>query len=196
MDLENITGIILAGGQGQRMGGVDKGQVKYRGTPMAQQVIDRLAPQVGKLILSANRNISAYESLGYPVIQDPEAHQYEGPIAGILTCLSEITTEYAVIVPCDAPLISENLVSQLIADNGQPQNKLTLFEVEGKLQPLFGLFHKSLVNELRDYFEKGNRKLVKWCESQSPSVIAFEGSPSAFSNINTREELKDLESKS
>lgn len=197
MEDQDITGIVLAGGQGSRMGGQDKGWVKYNGKPMIESVIARLAPQVTDIIISANRNLDAYKALGYSVVTDCHAndrHTYEGPIAGILSCLRAVKTEYAVVVPCDAPLIGANLVNQLKSAATQSKKALILFEAEGRLQPLFGLYHRSLVNNLAQYFAAGERKLVRWCEQQSPEILAFSGSSTEFANINTPEELKRLES--
>ena len=191
-----VTGIILAGGQGSRMGGKDKGWVHYRGKPLIQHVVERLSPQVSHLIISANRHVEDYQSFGYPVVSDRRPGQspderYQGPIAGILACLERITTDYAVIVPCDAPLLSPNLASTLLNHAGG--HSLVLFRDQARLQPLFGLYHRSLTPSLREYFASGGRKLVAWCETMQPCVIEHGEDETGFTNINTPGELNQLE---
>lgn len=193
-----ITGIILAGGEGHRMGGKDKGWIRFQQKPLIEHVTKRLSPQLGQILISANRHVEAYEELGYPVLCDknessPPDERYQGPIAGILPCMENMTTPYAIIVPCDAPLIPSNLVATLIKHwDGQP---LVLFRDATRLQPLFGLYHCSLLADLRRYFVSGGRKLVSWCEEQSPQILDWAENPSGFTNINTLQELTALESK-
>lgn len=196
MTKDQVTGIVLAGGQGSRMGSKDKGWLRFHGEPMIKQVIQRLAPQVANIIISANRHLVEYQQLGYPIVQDDNAHgdRFQGPIAGILSGLQKTTTEYAVIVPCDAPLISTDLVEQLLRANRDQTHNLTLFRVAGRTQPLFGLYRRSLLADLEEYFQSGERKLMAWCESQQPEVIDFRGDTNAFANINTPDELQRMES--
>src|SRR5947199_3145619 len=109
---QDITGLILAGGRGSRMGGVDKGLQNHRGVPLALHALMRLAPQVGELMINANRNLAAYESFGVPVWPDSLA-DYAGPLAGFLTGLEHCETPYMVTVPCDTPLFPQDLVARL-----------------------------------------------------------------------------------
>ncbi|MCG8670377.1 MAG: molybdenum cofactor guanylyltransferase [Pseudomonadales bacterium] len=193
MKFENVTGIILAGGEGSRMGGVDKGLVSFLGKPMYQHVLERLEPQVATVIISANRHLADYQQSGYPVVSDSNK-VYQGPVAGILAGLEMIETPFAVIVPCDAPKLSLNLVEQLMTKANFDDSPITLFQVAGRVQPLFGLFSGSLLQDLRDYYQAGERKLIRWCESHSPRIVNYQGPSEDFSNINTQEELKKLES--
>lgn len=196
---EQVTGIVLAGGQGQRMGGADKGLIAFRHKPLIEHVVERLAPQVSQIMISANRNLSIYEAFGYPVISDtardtPPNERYQGPIAGILCCMEKIQTPYAFIVPCDTPLLPQNLVATLTTHcAGQ---SLVLLRDQHRLQPLFGLYHRSLLADLRRYFSCGGRKLVSWCEAQSPLILEWPEDASGFTNINTLDELTELESRS
>ena len=198
MKFENVTGIILAGGEGSRMGGVDKGLVNFFGKPMFQHVLERIAPQVGTIIISANRHLEDYQRSGYAVVSDNNNEgssnsEYQGPVAGILTGLENTKTSYAVIVPCDAPLVCMNLVEPLIKSALENDSDMTLFRVDGRIQPLFGLFRVSLLDDLRAYYQAGERKLIRWCESHAPQIVDYHGPSEVFSNINTLEELKQLE---
>lgn len=179
-----VTGIILAGGEGRRMGGVDKGWVHYQGTPLIQHVIKAISPQVDNLIISANRNLKQYQQLGYPVFEDNTP--YLGPLGGIAAALSHIQTEYGLIVPTDAPHIPVNLVDQLIEK--QPA-KLILCQDNERLQPLFGLYHRSLVKSIQNFLNQGQRKLTRWCLNQTPETVLFENNR-CFTNLNS---LADLE---
>ena len=193
---KNVTGIILAGGQGRRMENRDKGWVNYRGKPMIKHVVERLSPQVCDVIISANRHLPEYRQLGYPVVSDLPGNDdqpYQGPIAGILACLARVSTDYAVVVPCDAPLLRHDLVSMLM-DYREPDSRLVLFHVNGRLQPLFGLYHRSVTADLRAFFAAGERKLMIWCQQQEPAIITLEQSDAGFANINSLRDMEKLAS--
>ena len=183
-----ITAIVLAGGQGSRMGGLDKGWVEHKNRPMIETITEKLTTRVGKLLISANRNIERYQTLGFPVIPDAadikKSDDFEGPIAGIISCMRRSETELMIIVPCDAPLFSMHLVENLCRQFNKTHSKLTLYEVEGHLQPLFGLFSQSLLPSLEKYYGSGERKLVHWCKLQGPDIIKFKGDLSEFANFN------------
>ncbi|MDX1695212.1 MAG: molybdenum cofactor guanylyltransferase MobA [Ketobacteraceae bacterium] len=191
-----VSGIILAGGQGRRMGNRDKGWVNFGDKPMISHVVERLRPQVSEILISANRNLERYRELGFSVIPDT-AHGlspddgYQGPIAGIIACLGRIRSDFAVIVPCDAPLIPSDLVANL-AQRVDQHTRLVLFRVNDRLQPLFGLYHRELADDLQAYFESGERKLMTWCESINPQIISVEDRDGEFSNINSPEEMAVL----
>ena len=176
------------------MGGRDKGWIRFHNTPMVTWVIERLSPQVSDIIISANRHIKEYETFGYRVISDDgsPSDEYQGPIAGIIPCLTHLNTDYGLIVPCDTPCLSPDLAKNLFgaADSGK---KLALYSVAGRIQPLFGLYHCDLVSSLKNYFEEGNRKLIRWCLEQDPHIVEFQGSETAFFNVNTPLELQQLE---
>jgi len=114
IDTHDITGLILAGGRGSRMGGVDKGLQNFRGMPLALHALMRLSPQVGSVMINANRNLSAYESFGMPVWPDGLA-DYAGPLAGFLCGLERCETPWLLTVPCDTPLFPADLASRLAA---------------------------------------------------------------------------------
>ena len=184
---QDITGIILAGGEGRRMGGEDKGWLQLQGLPLIKRAIQRLEPQVTSIVISANRNLEIYSSLGYPIFADSEP--FQGPLGGIATCLRKIETEYALIVPTDAPLIPTDLVSLLI---GYRPARLILCEDQKRLQPLFGLYHHSLAESIEQFLGTGARKLTLWCEQQEPVRVTI-GDNQAFTNLNTPEDLSEFE---
>src|SRR3982751_3115899 len=144
---EDITGLILAGGRGSRMGGVDKGLQSHRGMPLAMHAVLRLSPQVGELMINANRNLGAYEALGVPV-WPASLPDYAGPLAGFLTGLERCETPYLVTVPCDTPQFPEDLVSRLaaalVADDAEIALAATREGDEVQVHPVFCLMRASL----------------------------------------------------
>lgn len=194
---EHITGIILAGGAGSRMGGVDKGWVMLNNQPLVCHTLSRLKPQVSSVVISANRELERYRALGVNVVTDATAldtdigssGDFQGPVAGILAALKTISTPYAVIVPVDAPLLATNLVQVL----SYKSTALSLIDDGERTHPLFGLFHRSLIESLENYYQQGNRRLMRWCMQQSPLIIKKPELHSSFANINDPESLKALE---
>ena len=197
---EHITGIILAGGAGRRMGGVDKGWVILNNLPLVSHTLARLKPQVNSVVISANRELERYQSLDVSVVTDVsvlngEANTpncFQGPVAGILAALKTISTPYAVIVPVDAPLLAKNLVQVLCYGRNKP-TALSLIDDGERIHPLFGLYHRSLIENLESYYQKGNRRLMRWCMQQSPLIIKKPELLSSFANINDPDSLKNVE---
>jgi len=193
----NITGLILAGGRGTRMGHVDKGLVLLGGAPMAQQVMQRLAPQVGAIAINANQNQQAYAALGAPVWPD-ELLDYCGPLAGLQAGLRRCTTDYLVTAPCDSPFMPPDLVARLY-DALQAQGADLALAVtqevraSGKLvrqpHPVFCLLRKTLLPQLTSYLEDGGRRMDGWHGALTIAEVLFDDA-SAFRNINTRDELE------
>lgn len=179
-----LTGIVLAGGEGRRMNGQDKGWIDINGKPLIERVLARLLPQVEYCVISANRNLERYQRLRLPVVSDDEV--YLGPLAGIGKALSTITTDYALVVPTDAPLLPLNLGEQLT--HGLPA-KLVLCHDGDRLQPLFGLYHRDLAQSILPFIQAGQRKLTDWCMAQQPHIITIRETE-VFSNLNTAEDLQ------
>lgn len=186
---DKVTGLILAGGEGRRMEGKDKGWVELQGLPLVKRAIERVQPQVNQLLISANRNIETYQQLGHTVVKDETP--FLGPLAGILAGLQHIETEYALVVPTDAPLIPDNLVSLLSEHLPKP---LVLCRDHDRLQPLFGLYHHSLAPSIQSFLGNGERKLMKWCEQHEPAIVTIRDK-TAFTNLNTPHDLKEFEKK-
>ena len=184
----DITGLVLAGGQGSRLGGVDKGLQPYRGQPLALSALQRLAPQVGQVMLSANRNLDDYARWGVPVWPDPaDLAGYQGPLAGFLAGLQHITTPYLATVPCDCPHFPTDLVARL-ADAMHDDIDLVLARTAVGPEPTFCLMRRGLADDLRRYLESGERKVGRWMAQLRRAEVTFDD-PAAFFNINTPDDL-------
>lgn len=196
----DITGIILAGGRGSRMGGSDKGLQNFRGMPMAMQTLLRLSPQVGEVMINANRNLSAYESFGVPVWPDSMA-DYPGPLAGFLTGLERCETPYLLTVPCDTPLFPLDLAQRLAQALEREDAEIAMAaarEQDGQLraQPVFCLLKRELMESLVRFTQGGGRKIDAWTAQHKTAVVPFDqpgDAPQAFFNANTLAELHRLE---
>jgi molybdenum cofactor guanylyltransferase len=194
----DITGLVLAGGRGSRMGGVDKGLQNHRGMPLALHALLRLQPQVGELMVNANRNLGAYEAFGAPVWPDPVA-DYPGPLAGLLAGLERCETPYLVSVPCDTPDFPADLVERLAtaldADGAEIAMAATREGGELRTQPVFCLLQASLLESLVAFLQAGERKIDRWTARHRLSVVEFDD-PAAFFNANTLAELQQLQARS
>ena len=180
-----VTGIVLAGGLGRRMGGVDKGLQSLRGKPMAQWAIERLAPQVDEIIINANQNLDAYGALGR-VVAD-EITGFAGPLAGLHAGMKAARHALVVTVPCDSPFLPSDLVSRL-KDNLK-ENDVAVAKTGTQAHPVFSLVRKDLVENLQTFLAGGGRKIDAWYGSLKFVEVAFDDEADAFRNINTREEL-------
>lgn len=205
---QDVTGLVLAGGRGQRMGGVDKGLQSFRGRPLAGQVLDRLAPQVGALVISANRHASQYEALGLAygggldlrLVADREL-DFAGPLAGIAAGLAACRSPWLACAPCDAPWLPTDLVARLtaaidvaaIVDRPTPgaAPQLALPRSPAGLQPVHALLHRDLLPELQAFLAKGGRKVGDWLAAIPHVEVRFDDE-AAFANANTAEELARL----
>ncbi|MCK5722951.1 MAG: molybdenum cofactor guanylyltransferase [Gammaproteobacteria bacterium] len=187
---QNITAVILAGGQGSRLGGVDKGLVSLRQISLVQHVVNRVEPQVTEIIISANRNLDAYTNLGYPVYTD-EVSDFAGPLAGILKALQHCQSEWLLTIPADSPFIADDLARRLIEN--VEDNKIAIAHDGERLQPTFSLIHKSLESSLKDFLQKGERKTRVWMQQQPHTIVDFSDQADAFININTQDELNNAE---
>ena len=200
IDKKDITGLILAGGRGSRMGGVDKGLQMHRGAPMAMHALLRLGPQVGDMMINANRNLSAYESMGAPVWPDT-LPDHAGPLAGFLTGLERCETPYLMTVPCDSPLFPDDLVRRLADALEAAGAEIAMAATrEGvgaqerlQVQPVFCLMNVNLLESLMRFTQSGQRKIDKWTAQHRCVEVPFDDA-AAFRNANTREELHKLQS--
>lgn len=190
----NITGLILAGGRATRMGGVDKGLALLDDKPMVAHVISRLAPQVNRVIINANRNQSSYAAFGLPVWPD-EQPDFAGPLAGLQVGLRHCATPYLVTTPCDSPYLPHNLVQRLAQalQNGNADLTVacTMQDSDQAIQPqpVFMLLKISLLSDLDDFLLDGGRKIETWYRRLNHSETLFTDA-NAFCNINTQEQLQ------
>ena len=204
MHIESITAVILAGGRGSRMGGVDKGLQNFNGVPLALHTLLRLSPQVGGVMINANRNLAAYESFGVPVWPDSTGlGEYAGPLAGFMTGLERCETPYLLTVPCDTPLFPHDLVSRL-ADAFEEHSAdfavASAPEEDGQLrpQPVFCLMGTHLLESLVSFTQSGGRKIDAWTALHKVVHVPFNlpgDDTQAFFNANTLAELHRLESR-
>ena len=183
-----ITGVILAGGLGRRMGGVDKGLVAFRGQPMVAQVIERLAPQVDEILINANRNTEQYAAFGYRVIADA-IEGYAGPLAGLERGLAEARHDLVATAPCDSPFLPADLIDRLLDAMTNAAADLAVARTGDQPHPVFCLCKRSLHAHLRAYLGAGGRKIDTWYATLAVIEVAFDDQAAAFSNINTPEEL-------
>ena len=192
---ERITGLVLAGGRGSRMGGFDKGLQNFRGMPLAMHALLRLQAQVGETLLNANRNIAAYESMGVPVWPDA-VPDYPGPLAGFLAGLERCETPYLVVVPCDSPLFPEDLVERLAEALADEAIEIAVAATrEGdtlQAQPVFCMMRTDLLESLVRFVHSGQRKIDRWTALHATRLVAFENAE-AFANANTVDELQQLQ---
>jgi molybdopterin-guanine dinucleotide biosynthesis protein A len=204
IDSQEITGLILAGGRGSRMGGADKGLQNFNGIPMALHTMLRLQMQVGHVIINANRNLAAYESFGAEVWPDV-LEDYAGPLAGFLTGLERCETPYLVTVPCDTPLFPADLVQRLAQALERDQAEIAMAaapeadrsgQISVRTQPVFCLLRVELLESLVNFTRAGGRKIDTWTAQHKTAVVPFDqpgDDPQAFSNANTMAELQQLE---
>jgi molybdopterin-guanine dinucleotide biosynthesis protein A len=195
IDLKDITGLVLSGGRGARMGGVDKGLQNHLGLPLALHAMLRLAPQVGEIMINANRNLGAYESMGVPVWPDA-LPDFPGPLAGLLTGLERAETPYLVTVPCDSPNFPTDLVARLAAALVEGDAEIAMAatrEGDGlRKQPVFCLLKTDLLESLNTFLQSGERKVGLWAAGHRCVVVTFEDA-AAFFNANTPADLQQLQ---
>lgn len=184
-----VTGVVLAGGLGRRMGGVDKGLQLLQGQPMVQWVLARFAPQVQALLINANQNAAIYAGFGHPVIADA-IPDFAGPLAGLHAALSAARTPLVATVPCDSPFLPLDLVARLQAALLAAVAEVAVARTGEQKHPVFCLCRRSVLPQLTAYLQAGERKFETWCSSLSAVTVDFDDQPTAFENINTLQELQ------
>ena len=187
-----VTGVVLAGGQGSRMGGVDKGLQPFRGKAMVEHVLERLAPQVDELLVNANRNPEAYARFGHRVIAD-EIPGFAGPLAGFERGLAHASGALIVTAPCDSPFLPRDLVERLRTALQAKGAELAVAKTGDQAHPVFCLMRREVHASLADFLASGQRKIDRWYASRAFVEVAFDDEADAFLNINTRAELASLE---
>jgi molybdopterin-guanine dinucleotide biosynthesis protein A len=199
MDKNDITAIVLAGGRGTRMGGVDKGLQLFNGRPLALQAKQRLASQVGRVIINANRNLDAYRTLGCDVYPDDDA-EFAGPLSGFAVGLAHCETPYLLTVPCDSPRFPIDLAHRLAInmqkDLEQDDYDIAMAAQGGWTQPVFCLIKRTLLPDLLEFMASGKRKIDAWTAQHKTVIVNFDephDDPLAFANVNTLSELSALQ---
>lgn len=187
-----ICGIVLAGGKGRRMGGVDKGLQTFREKPMVQWVLDRFAPQVGTLLINANQNLACYREFGFDVVAD-EVGGFAGPLAGLHRGMSAAQQAWVATVPCDSPFLPADLIARLAAPFANAAIDLSVARTGDQAHPVFCLARRRLLPHLDAYLAAGGRKIDAWYATLRVAEVAFDDEADAFGNLNTLEELQAAE---
>ena len=183
-----ITGIVLAGGRGRRMGGVDKGLVALDGRPLVAHVVARLAPQVDAVVINANQNLERYAAFGYPVVPDAVGG-FAGPLAGLHAGMTAATTPLVVTVPCDSPFLPGDLVARLAAARARDDAQVAVARTLDQPHPVFALVRRDVLAHLTAFLGAGGRKIDAWYATLAVVEVAFDDEVAAFANINTAAEL-------
>ncbi len=190
---EKITGVVLAGGLGRRMGGTDKGLQVLDGRPMAEWVVERFAPQVDELLINANQNAERYAAFGYPVVPDAISG-FAGPLAGLHAALTAAAYPLVATVPCDSPFLPADLVSRLHSVLVASQAQFAVARTFDQPHPVFCLCRCELLPHLESYLGRGERRFEGWYSTLRTVAVSFDDESAAFENINTREDLARLNS--
>ena len=188
MNASGITGIILAGGMGRRMGGVDKGLVDLDGRPLVAHVLARLSPQVDDVLINANQNVDRYGAFGVPVVPDAIGG-FAGPLAGLHAGMTAATRDLVVTVPCDSPFLPGDLVARLRVALHAHDAQLAVARTFDQPQPVFALVRRDVLPHLTAFLAAGGRKIDAWYGTLQTVEVAFDDEAPAFRNINTADEL-------
>jgi molybdopterin-guanine dinucleotide biosynthesis protein A len=188
----DVAGIVLAGGQGRRMGGVDKGLVELAGRPMIAYVLERLRPQVGEIVINANQNLDRYAAFGVPVVAD-SVGGFAGPLAGLHAGLARTSKPLVCTVPCDSPFLPDDLVMRLAGALERERCDLAVARTFEQPHPVFALMRRDVMPGLASFLDAGGRKIDAWYAALAVAEVAFDDEADAFRNINTRDELAGIE---
>jgi molybdopterin-guanine dinucleotide biosynthesis protein A len=191
-DPHRVTGLVLAGGLGRRMGGIDKGLQPLSGRPMVAHVLDRLVPQVDEVLVNANQNAARYAAFGHRVVPD-EVGGFAGPLAGLHAGLRVAAHPFLVTVPCDSPFLPRDLVARLLDASLQNHADVAVAKTGDQAHPVFALVRASVLPHLHAFLAAGGRKIDAWYASLAVVEVPFDDEAKAFSNINTPDELAAVE---
>lgn len=189
---DTVSAIVLAGGRAQRLGGIDKGLASLAGKPLVGHVIERIAPQVADIVISANRHGDAYAAYGWPVRSDTSV-DYPGPLAGVLACAPAALHEWLLVVPCDTPFLPETLAAGMLERARTCGVKLVRAADAERIHYAIMLLHRSLLADLMTWLEAGERRVQGWQARHTPVEARFEQPPWAFLNINSAEDMRRAE---
>ncbi|WP_104203567.1 molybdenum cofactor guanylyltransferase MobA [Billgrantia saliphila] len=188
----DVTGLILAGGQGRRMGGRDKGLESFAGQPLVSHVQARLVGRVAEIVISANRNLEVYRSFADRVVSDPESG-FQGPLMGIYGGMRAATTPWLLVVPCDTPALPNDLLSRLAA--GVDEHDIAVAHDGERLHPVVALLRTTLADDLLTVLATGERKVGRWYARHAWVAVDFGDSREAFTNLNTEDDKRRLEAR-
>lgn len=189
VDTDTVTAVILAGGQSRRMGGEDKGLKIVACKPLVEHVIERLSPQLDNILISANRNIDVYRKFGYEVISDEIGDNW-GPLAGIYSAMLHTTSSHLLSVPCDTPLLPDDLVSRMTQEISAAE--VCIASDGERLQSVIALLSTGLKDQLRESLMAGDRKVEAWMLSRQHAIAKYSDT-TAFLNANSPEDIMNIE---
>jgi len=182
-----ITAIVLAGGQGSRMNHRDKAWVNHAGSPLIHHVIEQIRASVDDIVISRNRPHPGYDALGYTCVSDI-LEDFQGPLAGVLSCVPHIATDLALIVPCDTPNLPLELTERLLAGKGSA--RVAVAAHDDKIEPLIFLAETAVLESIRDYLDSGRRSVMGWHELHPFNEVSFGEGTACFENINRVSQLR------
>ena len=188
-----VTGVLLAGGRAERMGGRDKGLLPLAGEPLIAHAVRRLKPQVAELLISANRRLETYRRFGCRVMSDSAEERFRGPLAGMLAALRAAMTPWVLIAPCDSPLLPADYAARMLAALEEARAVASVACREGCWQPVFTLVSVGLRDDLAAWLAAGEGSVGRWLQRHRPVPVEFPDRPELFRNVNTPEELARLE---
>jgi molybdenum cofactor guanylyltransferase len=182
-----VAAVILAGGQGRRMGGADKGLVGYRGRPLIEWTLEALAPQVGEILISANRNLDAYAAYGCRVLPDT-LPDFPGPLAGVLAALETVDADWLLVTPCDTPHLPADLVSRLLQAARREHVPLAVAADEARVHHSCFIVRTDQRAHLAAYLARGERAVRRWQAELASTAVRFDAA--CFVNVNQPEDLQ------
>jgi len=191
ISLKQITAVVLAGGLGRRMGGLDKGLMKFRGKPMIESLLPVLEKQGVNIFINANRNQVAYHIYGYHVIGD-ELEGYQGPLAGFAAVMQMVTTPYIITLPCDGPFLANDYVQRFLTAMQDSSEKIQVAHDGNRLQPVHAMISTNLRSSLDEYLARGQRKIDLWYQQVGYQTVNFSDCQFMFDNINRPQDLINL----
>ena len=191
MNKKNISAVILAGGQGRRMGGEDKGLIEFDGKPIIEILIEKLQQQQIEIVVNANRNYEKYQSYGLPVITD-ELENFQGPLAGFASAMKAVDTNYILTLPCDGPFLADNFVDLFIECQATTSSSICVAHDGERLQPVYALINVGLLDSLNQFLESGDRKIDRWYAQHDYAQVDFSAQKNMFGNINRPEDHQIL----
>ncbi len=190
-DKKNITAVIVAGGKGARMGGRDKGLIKLNDKTIVEHIIEKISPQLDRIIINANRNQEEYRQYGYPAIKD-SLPGFPGPLAGMLTALESSDTDFIITLPCDGPHLTDNFVSKMSQALAESKAEIAVAHDGKRMQQMYALIPVYLHADLAVFLRHDNRAVKDWFAQHSIILVDFSESPEMFININSKEDASCL----
>ncbi len=192
LSVADVTAVVLAGGQGRRMGGQDKGLIEFDGQPLIAVLVEQLEAQMVDIVINANRNLETYAAFGYEVISD-RLENYQGPLAGFASVMQRVGTDFILTLPCDGPFLAEDYVVRFVEQQRASDRPIVVAHDGERLQPVHALISTGLLGSLENFLATGDRKIDRWYALHDYATVDFSDSKNMFRNINTPSDRDELE---